>query len=134
MIKITQFNSELVVNDEKVLQKSYKSSMSNSPQKSFNIKKVSEVKSRVIANTQKIIEVELKRKDKVMRKKYVEELDKSEEVQRLLKGSKWSFKSDNNNYDLSASVGHPAQTVIVFKATEKRPETSEKSINPLELG
>ena len=57
MIKITQFNSELVVNDKKYTQKTYKSSASNSPQKSFNIKKVCEVKSRTIANAQKIIEI-----------------------------------------------------------------------------
>lgn len=48
-------------------------------------------------------------------------MDSAEEVQRLLKGSKWALKNDNKHNDLSASVGHPAQTVIVIKPTEKRP-------------
>lgn len=63
----------------------------------------------------------------------MEEMDSTEEVQRLLKGSKWALKNDNKHNDLSASVGHTAQTVIVIKATEKRPESSEASTNPLEL-
>lgn len=48
----------------------------------------------------------------------MEEMDSTEEVQRLLKGSKWALKNDNKHNDLSASVGH---TVIVIKTTDKRP-------------
>jgi hypothetical protein len=57
MIKITQFNSSLVIRDDKITQKGYKTSSSNSPHKNFNIKKMNEYKSKAIANTQKIIEI-----------------------------------------------------------------------------
>jgi hypothetical protein len=40
MIKITQFNSSLVINDDKITQKGYKTSSSTSPQKKFTIKKM----------------------------------------------------------------------------------------------
>ena len=72
MIKITQFNSSLVINEDKLVQKGYKTSSSSSPQKRFNIKKMNEIKNKAIANTQKIIEIELKRKDKPqMSRKYM---------------------------------------------------------------
>lgn len=56
MIKITQFNSSLIINEDRI-KNSYKTSNSSSPQKSFNIKKVSESKNKVIVNAKKIIEI-----------------------------------------------------------------------------
>jgi hypothetical protein len=130
MIKITQFNSSLFVSDERLTHKTYKTSHSTSPQKQFNIKRVSESKNKAIANAQKIIEIELKRKEKPpARQKYSEDIATSAEVQKLLLASKWSLKSDASNFDLATST-HSTQTVVVLKAHERRPE-SEKSLTPL---
>lgn len=125
MIKITQFNSSLIINDEKVVQKGYKTSSSNSPQKNFNIKKVNEYKNKAIANTQKIIEIELKRKEKTnYHKKYMEDFDVNDEVQKLLITSKWSLRSESSNGDHNNSNNPIPQTVIVFKPIEKRSESN----------
>lgn len=64
MIKITQFNSSLVIGEEKVHQKAAPLSSSCSPQKNFTIKKVAELKSKVAVTAQKIIEMELNKKEK----------------------------------------------------------------------
>lgn len=60
--KITQFNSSLIIGEDKVTHKNYSTS-SSSPQKNFNIKKIVEFKNKVLASAQKVIEIQLKRKD-----------------------------------------------------------------------
>lgn len=56
IIKITQFNSSLVIGDEK-MHKINPMACSASPQKNFTIKKISELKSKVAASAQQIIEI-----------------------------------------------------------------------------
>ena len=63
MLKITQFNSTLVINNNKIFQNGYKTSYSISPQKNFNIKKVNDKRIKALGSTQKLLEIELKRKD-----------------------------------------------------------------------
>lgn len=55
MIKITQFNSSLVIGEEKVHHKVAPLSSSCSPQKNFTIKKVAELKGKVAVAAQKIL-------------------------------------------------------------------------------
>jgi hypothetical protein len=66
MIKITQFSSSIVINDEKLFQsdgkKSSNYSKSISPQKSFTIKKVNELNKKVTNSVQKIVDLEMKKK------------------------------------------------------------------------
>jgi hypothetical protein len=56
MIKITQFNSSLVIGDEKMFQKGSNLSSSASPQKNFNIKKIGELKNKMAVSAQKVFE------------------------------------------------------------------------------
>lgn len=53
VIKITQFNSSLIIGEDKLAHKNY--STTSSPQKNFNIKKITEFKNKVIANAQKAV-------------------------------------------------------------------------------
>ena len=55
VIKITQFNSSIVIGEDKLLQKTYVNSGSQSPHKNFNIKKIAEFKNKVMANAQKTV-------------------------------------------------------------------------------
>jgi hypothetical protein len=64
MIKITQFNSSLVIGEEKVHRRTAPLSSSSSPTKNFTIKKVADLKSKVAVAAQKIIEIELRKKDR----------------------------------------------------------------------
>lgn len=61
VIKITQFNSSLIIGEDRVTQKNH--SASTSPQKNFNIKKIVEFKNKVLAGAQKAVEIQLKKKD-----------------------------------------------------------------------
>jgi len=54
VIKITQFNSSLIIGEDKLANKNY-STTTSSPQKNFNIKKITEFKNKVIANAQKAV-------------------------------------------------------------------------------
>lgn len=56
IIKITQFNSSLVIGDEK-MHKINPMTCSASPQRNFTIKKISELKNKVAASAQQIIEI-----------------------------------------------------------------------------
>lgn len=62
VIKITQFNSSLIIGEDKVSHKNY-SATTSSPQKNFNIKKIVEFKKKLLASAQKAVEIQLKRKD-----------------------------------------------------------------------
>ena len=68
MIKITQFSSELLLNSDQLVYKTHSTSYSSSPTKNFNIKRINDFKNNVLYNTQKIIDIELKRKGKFSKK------------------------------------------------------------------
>lgn len=55
IIKITQFNSSLVIGEDKMLQSSATHGSSPSPQKNFNIKKIADFKNKVMMNAQKTV-------------------------------------------------------------------------------
>lgn len=132
MIKITQFNSSIAISEDKLFQRGYKTSYSNSPQKNFNIKKISEFKTKVAHNAQKIIEIEIKKREKGhhLDRRRQEEQQASKEAQKLMVTSKWSIKSESNNVDyLINQSSVPCQTVVVIRPVEH----SDKFVNPLEL-
>ena len=56
MIRITQFSSSIVIDNDKLYQRTMKSTPSNSPTKNFTIKKFNEFRAKIpLANNQKVI-------------------------------------------------------------------------------
>lgn len=62
-IKITQFNSSLVIGEDKMMHSSVVHGSSSSPQKNFNIKKIADFKNKVMIHAQKTVEIHLKKND-----------------------------------------------------------------------
>lgn len=63
IIKITQFNSSLMIGDDKMMHSSVVQANSSSPQKNFNIKKIADFKNKIMVNAQKTVEIHLKKNE-----------------------------------------------------------------------
>lgn len=61
IIKITQFNSSLVIGEDKMMHSSAVHGNSSSPQKNFNIKKIADFKNKIMINAQKTVEIHLRK-------------------------------------------------------------------------
>jgi hypothetical protein len=64
-VKINQFSSSLIIHDEQVPKREIVLSTSASPHRNFHIKKVCDYKNKVVADVQKIVDEELKKREKL---------------------------------------------------------------------
>lgn len=98
MIKITQFNSEMIMQDDKVMQKDYSINGSNCLQRNFHIKRLGELKNKAAANAQKAIEIEVKRREKSIKSRmnlsqYCEQSRISPSIDKILVTTRCNFRS-----------------------------------------